>query len=275
MNAIFDLLSSFFDKMKQDSRYFYWFLIGLLLITLIFTSKSCENAKEMAKEATRKAQDAQNNIDALKDTVRQDKDKLGRLQYLKLSFVSDVENLKNLNNDLYEEVQAMKGRVIGMSKTIVEIKGTLEGDTIRGNSNNPIALKNDTLYHNFKFSDGGKDWNRSVEGKSAFYIKDANPTTKVFHQYDILQKDRLKLNIKAALVRRESDGKYEYVLSTSYPEANLIPEGFVDPMMFKDYFPKEEQDKWIIGPYIGAGVTNTFSVTPQIGIGLMYRIIGF
>lgn len=275
MNAIFDLFSSFFNKMKEDSRYFYWFLIGLLIIALIFTSKSCENAKEIAKEATRKAQDAQNNIDALKDTVRQDRDKLGRLQYLKLSFVSDVENLKNLNKDLYEEVKAMKGKVIGMSKTIVEIKGTLEGDTIKGNPNTPVALKNDTLFHNSTFKDSGKDWERLIQTKSAFYIKGANPDTKIFHQYDILQKDRLNLSIKAALVRRESDGKYEYVLSTSYPEANLIPEGFVDPMMFKDYFPKEEQDRWIIGPYIGAGVNNTFSLTPQIGIGIMYRIIGF
>lgn len=275
MNVILDMLSSFFNKMKEDSRYFYWFLIGLLVIALVFTSKSCENAKEIAKEATRKAQDAQNNIDALKDTVRQDRDKLGRLQYLKLSFVSDVENLKNLNKDLYEEVKAMKGRVIGMSKTIVEIKGTLEGDTIKGNPNAPLLSKDDTLFHNLTFKDSGKDWERLIQAKSAFYIKDGNPNTKVFHQYDILQKDRLKLNIKAALVRRESDGKYEYVLSTSYPEANLIPEGFVDPMMFKDYFPKEEQDKWIIGPYIGAGVNNTFSVTPQIGIGIMYRIIGF
>lgn len=275
MKTILDFLASFFEKMKEDSRYFYWFLIGLLVIALIFTSKSCENAKETAKEATRKAQDAQNNIDALKDTVRQEKDKLGRLQYLKLSFVSDIENLKNLNKDLYDEVQTMKGKVISMSKTIVEIKGTLEGDTIKGNPNNPITLKNDTLYHKFKFKDGGKDWNRLIEGESVFHIKDATPDTKVFHQYDILQKDRLNLNIKAALVKRESDGKYEYVLSTSYPQANLIPEGFVDPMMFKDYFTKQDEDKWIIGPYIGAGVTNTFSVTPQIGIGLMYRIIGF
>ena len=84
------------------------------------------------------------------------------------------------------------------------------------------------------------------------------------------------MNIKASLVKRESDGKFEYVLSTSYPNANLVPEGFVDPMMFKEYFQKDEDvDRWIIGPYIGAGITNTFSITPQIGIGIMYRIIGF
>jgi hypothetical protein len=276
MNTILDAISSFFEKMKTDSRYFYWFVIGLLVLALIFSSKSCDNAHKEAEEANRKARDAKSNIDALKDTVRQERDKLGRLQFVKLSFVSDIENLKSLNKELYDEVQSIRGQVVSMSKTIISIKGTLEGDTIKGNPNQPLALKDDTLNHNFKFADKGKDWEKTVEGKSVFVIKDKTANTKVFHQYDILTKDRLTMNIKASLVKRESDGKFEYVLSTSYPNANLVPEGFVDPMMFKEYFQKDEDvDRWIIGPYIGAGITNTFSITPQIGIGIMYRIIGF
>jgi hypothetical protein len=118
LNFFSNLLESMIQKIKSDSRYFYWLLIIVLIIALIFTSRSC-------KSAQLEVEYSKNNIMAIKDELRTEKNKNGELQYLKLSFVSDVDKLKTLNKELYDEVQKMNGRIVSMSKTIVSIEGTL------------------------------------------------------------------------------------------------------------------------------------------------------
>ena len=268
MNIIQSILSNIWNFIKNDSRSFYWLAIIVLIIILIFTSKSCNNAKL-------EAEISKQNISAILDTLRIEKNKSGDTQYLKLSLLSDIDNLKNLNKALYEEVLKMDGKVLAMSKTVISIKGTLENIPQDRTTDKPIALKNDTLTTNFSFLDTGKTWSRKVSGKSVLLMKNITDSTYAKPLYDVLTEDKMNLTVFASIRKRDSDDMYEYVLRTDYPNTKLDVDGFIDPKMFNNNLSKNTEDKWIIGPYIGAGVTNTFSVTPQIGIGLMYRIIGF
>jgi hypothetical protein len=68
---------------------------------------------------------------------------------------------------------------------------------------------------------------------------------------------------------------YEYVLRTDYPNTKLDVDGFIDPKMFNNNVSKNTEDKWIIGPYVGVGVINNLSITPNFGIGITYKLIGF
>lgn len=267
MNIIFNILSSIFEKIKSDSRYFYWFVILILIIVLVFTSRSCKSAKLEAEYA-------KNNVMAIQDKLRVEKNKNGELQYLKLSFVSDIDNLKNLNKDLFEEVQKMSGKVIAMSKTIVSIQGTLVGIQNDKRKDPPITLKNDTLETKFSFIDSGKSWNRTIQGKSVLLMKNITDSTYAKPLYDVLTEDKMDLTIFASLRKRESDDMYEYVLRTDYPNAILKVDGFVNPNEFVKNS-VVDSDKWIIGPFIGAGFGTNFTIMPQIGIGLTYKIIGF
>jgi hypothetical protein len=267
MNIILNFLQSLLEKMKTDSRYFYWLVIIILIIALIFTSRSCKSAKLEAEYA-------KSNIMAIKDTLRKEKNKNGEMEYLKLSFVSDINNLKTLNKDLYDEVQKMTGKVVSMSKTIVSIQGTLVGIEQDRRKDNPIQLKNDTLIAEYKFEDSGKTWSRSIKGKSYLFMMNKTDSTYAKPLFDVLTEDNMNLTIFASLRKRESDDMYEYVLRTDYPNAKLNVEGFVDPNQFNKN-PFTSEDKWIFGPYIGAGFGTNFSIMPQIGIGLTYKIIGF
>jgi hypothetical protein len=267
LNFFSNLLESMIQKIKSDSRYFYWLLIIVLIIALIFTSRSC-------KSAQLEVEYSKNNIMAIKDELRTEKNKNGELQYLKLSFVSDVDKLKTLNKELYDEVQKMNGRIVSMSKTIVSIEGTLVDMEQDRRNTPPIFLKNDTLEANFSFSDSGKTWNRSIKGKSVLFIKNATDSTFAQPLYDKLTEDKMNLTIFASLRKRDSDDMYEYVLRTDYPNAILNVEGFVNPIELNKN-PLINEDKWIIGPFIGAGFGTNFTIMPQIGIGLTYKIIGF
>jgi len=268
MNIIESILKNLWNYIKSDSRTFYWIVIIILIIILIFTSKSCENAKlesEIAKQ----------NIVAIQDKLRIEKNKNGENQYLKLSLLTDIDNLKNLNASLFEEVKKMDGKVLAMSKTMISIKGTLENLPQDRSGDNPIALKNDTLTSDFKFLEKGKSWERKITGKSVLLMKNVTDSTYAQPLYDILTEDRMNLTVFASIRKRESDDMYEYVLRTDYPNAKLDVEGFIDPKMFNNNFNNLSEDKWIIGPYVGVGVINNLSITPNFGIGITYKLIGF
>lgn len=268
MTTIISFLNNLWNFIKSDSRIFYWVIILILIVVLIFTSKSCQNAKlesEIAKQ----------NIEAVQDELRIEKNKNGENQFLKLSLISNIKDLKNLNNELYEEVKKINGEVLAMSKTVISIKGTLEKIPIDRRGENPIALINDTLTADFKFKSSGKSWSRSVIGKSVYLMKNVTDSTYAQPLYDELLEDRMNLTVFASIRKRESDDMYEYVLRTDYPNAKLDVDGFIDPKMFNNSFSKQSDDRWIIGPYVGVGVINNLSITPTFGIGLTYKILGF
>lgn len=267
MSFILNMFQTVIEKMKTDSRYFYWLVIIILIITLVFTSRSCKSAKLEAEYS-------KNNIAAIQDKLRTEQNKNGELQYLKLSFVSDVNNLKTLNKELYDEVQKMTGKVVTMSKTIVSIQGTLVNIEKDRRKDAPIYLKSDTLETKFSFIDSAKTWKRSVSGKSVVLMKNITDSTFAKPLYDILTEDKMDLTIFASLRKRESDDMYEYVLRTDYPNAILKVDGFVNPKELSNNSIIKD-DNWVIGPFIGVGFGTNFSITPQIGVGLTYKIIGF
>jgi len=270
MNYILDILKSIFEKIKSDSRFFYWMVIIVLLIILFLTSKSCQSAKLDAEIS-------KNNIEAIQDKLRTEKNKSGEIEFLKRSLVADLETLKGLNSSLYEEVEKMNGKVLAMSKNMIDIKGTLVGIEINTRSSKPISLKNDTLVVPYTFIDGNdkKTWSREITGKSVLLMKNVTDSTYALPIYNVLTTDKMSLQIFSSIRKRESDDKFEFVLRTDYPNITLNPEGFIDPSVFAANNTTLTQDKWIIGPYMGVGINNSFGIMPQIGIGITYRIIGF
>lgn len=270
MSFILDILKSLFEKMKSDSRFFYWVIIIILLIILFFTTKSCQNAKL-------EAEISKNNIEAIQDKLRTEKNKAGEIQFLKRALVSDLKSLKDLNSTLYDEVQKMNGKVLAMSKNMIDIEGTLVGIEINTRGEKPIKLKSDTLVVPYTYTDRNEKntWSREVIGESVVLMKNITDSTYALPIYNKLKSDKMSLQIFSSIRKRESDDKFEFVLRTDYPNITLNPEGFIDPSIFASNNTSLTQDKWIIGPFIGVGVNSSFGIAPQIGIGITYRIIGF
>lgn len=241
-------------------------------------SKSCHNKDfELAK--------ATQNIEALKDSVRMQKNKAGELEFARLLIVAEKDELKKYNNELYTEMEKMRGKVISLTKLTMDIKGILENIKAEPPSKNPIALVNDTLTTPFKFDTSGKGWSRNIEGKTIVFMKNVTDSAIAIPLYNILEKDRMMMTIYPGIRKRDSDGMLEYTVRTDYPNVSFDIQGYADPTELTS-FTKIKDDKWIIGPYLGLGagitsVTNMgnsqllFGPNVSIGIGVMYKLIGF
>ena len=97
---------------KKDAVYI---AIILLLVSFLCSSiKQCSDTRFNYK----------NNIEVLNDTIRYYKDKNGNLVATKLAFLSDVKNLKLLNESLYKQINDLKAK--GKVTTGTYFSGVIE-----------------------------------------------------------------------------------------------------------------------------------------------------
>ena len=88
------------------SRRDLWYILAIALIIMLLL-RQCDATKKA--EIREKMSNA--NIEALKDSVRTEKNKNGDLIFIKKALLSDKDNLEILNKDLNEEVKKLKGKI--------------------------------------------------------------------------------------------------------------------------------------------------------------------
>ena len=104
------------------------FLIIITLISIasiIFNVRSCNKIDDLKTENSVKEQ----NIEALKDTVKDVKNLADELQQEKLSLITTKKNLINKNNSLASELEKQKGKVIYLSQMNGSLK--VENDELK------------------------------------------------------------------------------------------------------------------------------------------------
>ncbi len=268
------------NKVKSNPHIFYIGLIGILIIIIILISNSCQNKDyELAK--------ADQNIEALRDSVRIETNKVGEKEYARLLIVAEKDELERFNKDLFDEMSKMKGKIVALSKVTLDMKGVLEGMRDLPNDGDYVQpiLKDSILTTTFNFDSTGTGWKRQVSGKTVVKLNNITDSTNAYGLYNILDKDRMTLTIYPGIRKREGDGRLEYTIRTDYPGVEFDIQGYADPTELTD-FSKIKEDKWIIGPYLGLGLgaTNTqiqgsnavlFGPNLSIGIGVMYKLFGF
>lgn len=266
------------NRVRSNPHLVYLGLIAALVIIIILMTNSCRS-KDYELEKFKQ------NVAALQDTVRQERNKAGEIEYARLLVVAEKDELERLNGDLFKEMKKMRGEVIALSKVTIEMKGVLEGMKVKPDPANPVVLKDDTLTVPFNFDSVGNGWSRRISGKTVTHLKNITDSTYAVPVFNYLDLDRMRMTIYPGIRRRDSDGKIEYTVRTDYPGVSFDIQGYVDPSELTSFTEKKE-DTWIIGPYfgLGLGATNTqiqgsdgvlFGPNLSIGIGVMYKIIGF
>lgn len=132
-------------KIAWDNR-FTILAIGLFILAILFL-RTCDSNRRLKQEmAAQKAQFAQNTA-ALTDTVKAYKDKAGRIEYMISSYVTDIDGLKSMNKDLYDEVRNINGKVesIIKSQTKASLPPSIAGSSL-------FRYTDDTNKYGIKFS---------------------------------------------------------------------------------------------------------------------------
>jgi len=94
------------------------FLVIVVVVIALGFGRSCAKVRDLERQNNIKEQ----NIIALRDTVRMERTKSGTLEATVAGYISSEKDLKKLNTDLYNEVQDQKGNVISLNKIVFQLK---------------------------------------------------------------------------------------------------------------------------------------------------------
>lgn len=247
----------------------------LILVAFLFSLlfRQCNSSINLKNQLDIQSQ----NIDALNDSVRVQKNKAGEEMFVKKTLLADKKNLEKLNEDLAIELKKVKGQVIALQKVggkvDPEIRYVPTYVTQYPDGNYSLDWKFDTTY-----SEGNY---RKFSGNSFFKIDTI--TNKVIPGKTKIGEDVLAFSFVTGL--REKDDALEIFVTPKYPDMEItdIEGAIIDPHksdVLKKMFPNK---KWSIGPYagIGVGAGTSFTGAPiagpmfSVGISLQYSWFKF
>lgn len=193
------------------------------------------------------------NIAALTDSLRVYKTKNGELVYEKSSLLTSTKELKQLNNELAEEVKYLKDNPI----VIIKWKTKIVHDTVYlpvvvgeayWNEDStiktvPFTWKYDTVYIENNY--------RKLAGQ---YLVQVDTLLNVVTKSFIISTDEIGMSFTTGLTESK-DGNLEIFIKTPYPGFKPVDVdgALIDPResdVIKKFFPPK---RWSIGPYIGYG----------------------
>lgn len=227
------------ELLKKYSAHIIYILIILgLLVCLNFSISKCSNTRDEYK----------NNIEALTDTIKYYKDKNGNLVATKLGFESDIKTLKLLNEQLFNEIEALKLKK-GDVQNIYHIEGVID----HGKNDTIYIVKHDSINRGFSKEFNFSDEFRTLEGNIKY-----KPDTLKFN----IEKDYVKFDYTLAM---DKDNRIYVKSDNPYVKYNEIS-GFT--------IPKTKKTHWSLGPSVNFGydpINNkpTFSIGASLNYGII------
>lgn len=187
------------------------------------------------------------NIRALTDSVTYYKAKDNLEVAVKYAFVTQANELKTLNSELYDKIQALDVKPKTITNTVY-----LKGETQFLPQDTAYIVKHDTIRNGFSKSFNFNNQWRDLEGL-VIYKPDSLKVK--------LEKDIVRFDYTVAM---DKDNKIYIKSSNPYVKTTEIS-GFQVPTVKKT--------RWAVGPQIGVGYDPVHNkVAPTIGIGLTYGI---
>jgi len=248
-------------------------LLAIVAILCILLFRQCDSNLDLKSQLS-----IQNsNLDALKDSVRLQKNRAGEDTYVIKTLLSDKKSLEKLNKDLKEELDKQKGKVVFIDRIITKTKVDTH------------YVKNYISYYgNNKFS---LDWKydstfsvnnyRKFSGNSFFTVDTVN--NKILPGSTRINEDEFGFSLVTGL--REKGKSLEIFVTPKYPGMKIteLEGAVIDPdksKVLKNMFPNK---KFSAGPYVGIGIGAGYSLNGKpivgpvfnIGVGLQYSIIKF
>lgn len=209
------------------------------------------------------------NNQALSDSIRVTKTKVGDLEYSKSVLVAEKGDLKDLNKNLSDELKKEKGRVSELNIIIGSIS----------NNKDTVYVPNEIIQ--YPDSSYGLKWVfdkkydevnfRYLEGISKFRLN----IDSIIPLETSLIKDSLNFNLVTGL--KENEGKIEIFARSDYPGFSVVKldGAIIDPSKHPVIKKFTKDKKWGVGPYVGFGWSTSITPSVQLGVGVQYSLFKF
>lgn len=244
-------------------KYTPYFIIIILLFVLGWGYTVNRNQKAEIAIANQ-------NITALNDSLIISKTKNGNLIADKGVLIAEKDNLYQLNSELAEEVKKIKGDVVRLTNTVIELSNQnpiILDDTI-------FMLGNDSILVKWQKHEQFDKYNfRTIMGETLLQRIDSN--TNTYNSNTILTTNSIGLSLTTGL--REINGKLRIFVTSAYPGFSVtkLNGAEIDPKdnpIYKNFV--EKKKPWGIGVQVGYGFNNK-GVSPFVGVGVSYNFIRF
>ena len=244
MKQIVDKCVSGLKKLRLRDVVFIVVILALLG-ALASAARSCNDDKSRYE----------NNIKALTDSIKYYKSKSGDMVGEKQGFVLEkIKELRQLNEDLYNEVQDMKNLV---KPNDVTSATQFSGEIVNVLHDTTYVVQYDTIKngfnHNFAFND---EW-RDLEGN----VNYADESLSMAITKDVTRFDYTVVTDKDNKVYIKSKNPY-----VKFDEFT----GFTIPSKTQ-----KRTKHFGVGPEIGVGVTTEGKVVPYAGVGVHWSLWQF
>lgn len=244
-------------------------IIGVLIAIILVLSKCNTDLKSENFIAN-------NNIEVVQDSLTTIENKYGDVYAERGVLITDLKGLKDLNEDLYDEVKKAKKGTNIKPQVVIKYETKVVHDTI-DLSTNTISL-NDSLYKlDFAYDTTYTGSNsRSIAGNLfiALQQNDSLKYNNLLSKSFQITKD--EMNIDATLILGQKEGDLKVWLKSDYPGFNTdaIEAVTLDPKVHPE-LRKINDKKFSVGPYVGIGVGEGLKLSPSIGVGVQYSIFKF
>jgi hypothetical protein len=267
------VLESFIEELKTVKGQRNALFIGLVVV-LVIMFRSCSGDTDIEKFKY------EQNIAALRDSVRTYETKNGDLVSEKTALITDKSELKKYNDELSKEVKNLKDNPIIVKKVSVEIihdtiyvDPQIDSSAIVYNADSSIKVVP------FKWSDSTRyDKNnfRNIGGK---YIVTVDTNMNVRSKDFVIINDEIGMSFTTGITENEDD-RVEIFVKSDYPnfKAVKIDGALFDPReskVIKKFFPPK---RWGVGVFGGYGIyidPDNFRAGTGVtfGVGLSYDLL--
>jgi hypothetical protein len=258
------------------------FVIILVVVLLMFAAAQCKKMVDKDREIAINEQ----NIAALTDSLKYEKNKNGDWEISKSIFISTIDGLKKLNEDLWKRVNAQGGDIVSLTHTVIRLKqdsaelaqhvdrlkiyiGELEKiDTNHFEAPWTLPYKYDN--NNF-FSVKGRTRIGVLRQNPLYLVHDTTYLTGFENQIDItfgeeIVKDKLRVYITSAFPGFSVKSMDGWMID---PATNPLLKKLIN-----------KKEHWFTGFGVGPNVSlgwNVLQAKPAliIGVGLHYNIYEF
>ena len=239
-------------------------LLAAIVVLILLNLKQCQSNGDLKNQKDLYS----SNLDALRDTVRIEKNKAGQIEFSKQALISQNGDLEKLNKKLAEEVKNAKGKVIYVQSASGTIDNTPTDPQIITNtvkiydrSTSVISTSVDTTFDDNNYR------------KLSLETTVKTDSGKIISSTSQVKKDEISFNIITGL--KEEKGKLRIFIRSDYPGLSFskIDGSLVDPQKsetLKKMFPPK---RFGAGLMIGYGLTQNMTPGFFIGAGIQYNLI--
>lgn len=246
----------------MNERLTYISIISALILTLLFTMRNC-SSKDSELQVSKQ------NLQALTDRTRQERNLLGQLQYEKKAFMGDIEVLRELNKDLTNELEKQSG-----ARTVTKVVTKIVFDTIL--VDNDVDKINDSMFVI------GFDHLKSFDSSNSISFRGRTPVELLSEGGKIVVTSQktaiydMTIDMKLYTGIKEDRGIYSIFARTDFPGVKFDLDGaIVDPE--KSFISKKTGPfSLMLGGGLGYGVTPSGNgVFPSVGIFVGINLLNF